>query len=149
VTQRFLRFRFIVFHQAGRKTGLIFFFLLPLQRAVQANLESLKSRDTGQSDLYNYNMKELMPIIIRGLRHGLAVPLAASANLIQNGGFEVPVTSPPFPGTEINDWIIATTHKVAQFASSYRPVGEGNYSIQIESGGLPIPFRKRQHVVAW
>jgi hypothetical protein len=70
----------------------------------------------------------------------LALPFSASANLIQNGGFETPPTQPPFQyrtGTDINNWIISSTHKgVAQFDSTYRPVGGGDYSIQIESGGL-------------
>lgn len=68
----------------------------------------------------------------------LAIPFASSANLIQNGGFEIPVTSPPYQyrtGTQIDGWVITTSHKgVAQFDSTYRPVGAGNYSIQIESG---------------
>jgi hypothetical protein len=72
----------------------------------------------------------------------LAIPSAASANLIQNGGFENPNPTSPYQyrtGTQITDWNISSTHRgVVQFDSNYQPVGVPNYSVQLESGG-PSP----------
>jgi hypothetical protein len=75
----------------------------------------------------------------------LLLPIAASAtlNFIQNGGFETPSLSSSLygynyrTGTQIDDWTIISSvgnNGVAQFDNVYRPVGAGNYSIQIESG---------------
>src|ERR1035441_4144653 len=69
----------------------------------------------------------------------LAIPLAASANLILNGGFENPNPLSPYQyrtGSQITDWNISSTHRgVVQFDSNYQPVGVPNYSVQLESGG--------------
>ncbi len=66
---------------------------------------------------------------------------AVKADLIVNGGFETPPITPnPFgynyrTGSDLTGWTITTAHGgIAQFDSTYRPVGAGSYSIQIESG---------------
>lgn len=70
----------------------------------------------------------------------LAAPFTAHANLIQNGGFEVPVVTGSSDynyrnGTELPGWVITSAYRgVVQFGSGYKPVGGGSYSVQIESG---------------
>jgi hypothetical protein len=92
-------------------------------------------------------MKSHQPISRRKLWYkacillvALAAPLTAHANLIQNGGFEVPTVGGSSgyeyrTGNQLTDWVITTAYRgVAQFDSSYRPVAGGKYAVQIESG---------------
>jgi hypothetical protein len=84
-----------------------------------------------------YMKKRILCAALAGVT--LAIPSAASANLILNGGFENPSPTSPYQyrtGTQITDWNISSTHNgVVQFDSSYQPVGVPNYSVQLESGG--------------
>jgi len=81
---------------------------------------------------------------IRSLIYGVSlqvVAVTASANLISNGGFEDPTFAGPPPayqfrtGSELTGWIVTSDYRgVVQFNNDYRPVDQGTYSVQIESG---------------